>query len=161
MFHKVCSVIPFGGMSLVVWFEGGEARLYDVGPLLSRWPAFEALRDEALFNSVKIVARGYGIAWNDDVDLSCDELFHNGRRIDFIEAGKDRIAAEVVMARSEAGLSQSGLESASGVSQPVIARLERGETAPQVDTLLKVLAPLGKTLAVVDMGLEHSRDLAG
>lgn len=33
--------------------------------------------------------------------------------------------------------------------QPVIARMERGQTSPQLDTVLKLLAPLGKTLAIV------------
>jgi predicted transcriptional regulator len=38
-----------------------------------------------------------------------------------------------------------------GVKQPVIARLEHGTTDPQLSTLLKVLAPLGKTLAIVPL----------
>ena len=33
--------------------------------------------------------------------------------------------------------------------QAVIARMENGITDPQLDTVLKVLAALGKTLAVV------------
>ena len=39
----------------------------------------------------------------------------------------------------------------SGVKQPVIARMEKGSTSPQIDTVLKVLAALGKTLAVVPL----------
>ena len=39
----------------------------------------------------------------------------------------------------------------SGVKQPIIARMEKGYTSPQLDTLLKVLAPLGKTLAIVPL----------
>ena len=39
----------------------------------------------------------------------------------------------------------------SGVKQPVIARMESGATSPQLETILKVLAPLGKTLAVVPL----------
>lgn len=56
---------------------------------------------------------------------------------------------ELVRARKELGISQKKLEELSGVKQPVIARMERGSTSPQLDTVLKVLAPLGKTLAVV------------
>ena len=61
------------------------------------------------------------------------------------------IIAEMVKARNEKGLSQRQLGELSGVKQPAIARLERGEISPHIDTLLKVLAPLGKTLAVVPM----------
>ena len=56
---------------------------------------------------------------------------------------------ELARARQERGISQKKLEELSGVKQPVIARMERGITSPQLDTMLKVLAPLGKTLAIV------------
>ena len=54
-------------------------------------------------------------------------------------------------ARKEKGLSQRELAELSGVIQPVIARMESGVTSPQLDTVLKVLAPLGKTLYVGDL----------
>ena len=58
---------------------------------------------------------------------------------------------EIANARSKKGISQKKLEAMSGVKQPVIARMERGYTSPQLDTVLKVLAPLGKTLCIVDL----------
>lgn len=61
------------------------------------------------------------------------------------------IIGELIKARQERGISQKKLEELSGVKQPVIARMERGTTNPQLDTILKVLAPLGKTLAVVPL----------
>lgn len=61
------------------------------------------------------------------------------------------IIGELIKARQEQGISQKKLEEISGVKQPVIARMEKGYTSPQLDTLLKVLAPLGKTLAVVPL----------
>lgn len=61
------------------------------------------------------------------------------------------IVGEVVKARREKGLSQKKLEELSGVKQPIIARMEKGHTSPQIDTILKVLAPLGKTLAVIPL----------
>ena len=59
------------------------------------------------------------------------------------------IIGEIVKARQEKGISQKKLEEISGVKQPVIARMEKGNTSPQLDTILRLLAPLGKTLAVV------------
>lgn len=61
------------------------------------------------------------------------------------------LIGELIKARQEKGISQKKLEELSGVKQPVIARMERGSTSPQVDTILKVLAPLGKTLAIVPL----------
>ncbi len=68
-----------------------------------------------------------------------------------IAASNLRVAliGELIKARQEKGLSQKKLEELSGVKQPVIARMEKGSTSPQIDTVLKVLAPLGKTLAIV------------
>ena len=61
------------------------------------------------------------------------------------------LIGELIKARQEQGISQKRLEELSGVKQPVIARMETGVTSPQIDTILKVLAPLGKTLAVVPL----------
>lgn len=61
------------------------------------------------------------------------------------------IIGEIVKARQEQGISQKKLEELSGVKQPIIARMEKGNTSPQIDTVLKVLAALGKTLAVVPL----------
>ena len=58
---------------------------------------------------------------------------------------------EIIDARKKQGISQKKLEELSGVKQPVIARMETGKTAPQLDTVLKILASLGKTLAVVPL----------
>ena len=44
---------------------------------------------------------------------------------------------ELIEARHKKGISQKRLEELSGVSQPVIARMERGATSPQVNTLFK------------------------
>ena len=61
------------------------------------------------------------------------------------------IIGELIKARNEQGLSQRELEQLSGVKQPIISRMEAGETSPQLDTILRVLAPLGKTLYVGDI----------
>ena len=61
------------------------------------------------------------------------------------------LIAELIDARNERGLSQRELEQLSGVSQPVIARMESGAIIPKLDTVMKILAALGKTLAVVPL----------
>ena len=61
------------------------------------------------------------------------------------------LMTELIHARNEQGISQKKLEELSGVKQPIIARMERGHTSPQIDTIIKLLVPLGKTLAVVPL----------
>ena len=61
----------------------------------------------------------------------------------------DAVINEIIKAREENGLSQRQLEKISGVKQAVIARMEKGTSTPQLETILRILAPLGKTLKVV------------
>ena len=61
------------------------------------------------------------------------------------------LISELIRARQERGLNQKKHEELSGVTQPVIARLERGTTSPNIATVMKLLAPLGKKLAIVPM----------
>jgi len=75
-----------------------------------------------------------------------------------IAASNLRVAlvGEIINSRQEYGYTQKELEELSGVKQPIIARLEKGTTDPQLSTLLKVLAPLGKTLAIVPLDTDRT-----
>ena len=57
----------------------------------------------------------------------------------------------LVKAREEKEISQKKLEELSGIKQPMIARIEKGKAVPNTDTLIKLLFPLGKTLAIVPL----------
>ena len=79
MFHKVNAVVALSDYILSVQFAEGIIKVYDVKPLLNKHPAFQFLKDNPeLFSKVKVDKGGYGIVWNDDLDLSCNELFANG-----------------------------------------------------------------------------------
>jgi len=56
------------------------------------------------------------------------------------------LIATLVNRRIDLGLSQRELAQLSGIKQPAIARLEKLEAIPRVDTLIKVLQPLGLSL---------------
>lgn len=59
----------------------GVTKIYDVKPLFERLPVFAALQNEELFFGVTVDAGGYGVIWNDELDLSCDELWENGVKV--------------------------------------------------------------------------------
>jgi hypothetical protein len=82
MFHKVKSVNPLPDYRLSVHFSEGISKIYDLKPLFDKWPVFNKLKTSAgLFDSVSVDSGGFGIVWNDEIDLSCDELFENGKTI--------------------------------------------------------------------------------
>lgn len=81
-FHKITSVSPLLGYRLSVRFADGVTKLYDMRQVFERWPQFRRLmKEDGGFESVAIDVGGYGIVWDDELDLSADELWHNGRRI--------------------------------------------------------------------------------
>ena len=79
MFHKVKSVFPLDDYKLLVQFCVGVTKAYDVKPLFEWKDVFKTLKENNLFYDVVVDAGGYGVSWNDNVDLSCDELWENGQ----------------------------------------------------------------------------------
>lgn len=63
----------------------------------------------------------------------------------------DKLIAEIVAARKAAGLSQKKLAEMVGVQQSIIGRIENKSRVPSVETLMKIIAPLGKTLSLSDI----------
>ena len=80
------------------------------------------------------------------------ELNFSSEEEALIQLEKDLISA-IITIRDERGLSQAELAKLCGMKQPAIARLERGTHSPQLDSLLRILSPLGYTLKIVP--LEH------
>ncbi len=78
MFHRLASIRPVGKSRLRGVFVTGEVRYYDVEKLFEEIPVFRCLLDNQLFNKVKVDSGGYGISWNDEIDLSADEIYENG-----------------------------------------------------------------------------------
>ena len=62
---------------------------------------------------------------------------------------EESLITAVVEAREKSGLTQKQLSELCGIKQPIIARLENAVHSPQVSSILKILKPLGYTLAVV------------
>lgn len=82
MFHKVKAVSALPDYVLRVTFAEGATKTYDCKPLFDRFPVFRDLQTiPGLFDQVAVDPGGYGISWNDDLDLACDELWTNGQAV--------------------------------------------------------------------------------
>ena len=84
-------------------------------------------------------------SWNDvRSDLfTPEEIAESDLRVALME--------EIIAARKEQEISKREQGKLTGIKQPVIARIESGQSSPRIDTLVKLLAPLGKTIAVVPL----------
>lgn len=79
---KVLDVVPLNNYYLLVFFEDGITKKFNVNSLMSKYPEFKELIDIELFNSVKVEPGGYGISWNDELDCSEGELYSEGINVD-------------------------------------------------------------------------------
>lgn len=78
MFHKATNLRFLEGTVLEVTFQDGQIRQYDVQCLFPKHPQFAALQDQALFLSGQLSPGGYGIVWNDDLDLETETIYEDG-----------------------------------------------------------------------------------
>ena len=62
---------------------------------------------------------------------------------------KAKLLGEIIDARQELQLTQKKLEALSGIKQPMIAKIENGNVNPSLDSLLRLLISMGKTIKVV------------
>lgn len=76
MFHKIKKVYPLADYKLTVQFAEGVTKMYDLTSLFDKYPMFHM--PETIFAEVTVDVGGFGIIWNDDLDLSCNELWNNG-----------------------------------------------------------------------------------
>ncbi|MBE2231975.1 MAG: DUF2442 domain-containing protein [Anaerolinea sp.] len=78
---RIESVAALEGKRLLVTFVNGVAKVYDCQWILSL-DRFQLLRHEAYFKAVTVDPGGYGVSWDDEMDLSEYELWNNGIEVD-------------------------------------------------------------------------------
>lgn len=71
----------------------------------------------------------------------------NDLQKDFIES--------MISIRHKKNLTQTDLSNISDVSQPVIARLEKGKTDPQLSTIIKLLDSMGAELTIKEENMDY------
>lgn len=162
MTNKVISAVGKEDFSLEVEFMSGEVKKYNMDYMLARFPQFQALKDNRkLFNSVRVDAGGYGVSWNDDLDVDVQTLWEEGVLIEMpkkAEPDVNRLLAyRLSMAREVAGMTQKELAEKTGIYQADISRIERGLANPSVSTLKRLAEGMNMNLVI---GFEPKKDVA-
>ncbi len=76
-YPRISKAKAINDRTLMIEFTNQEIKKYDIGYLLEN-PMFAPLSQPSFFKNFKIEEGGYGIVWNEDIDLSEYELWHNG-----------------------------------------------------------------------------------
>ncbi|MDO4807492.1 MAG: helix-turn-helix domain-containing protein [Coriobacteriales bacterium] len=143
MVNCIIAVVILGENSLVTWFDDGVSKRYTAKDL--------GIDNADDFASAHISADSTMLVWNNAEGISAQDLYELGEVVNYVENEKHHLLKTLSEIRREASFSQTRLGEAAGIRQSVISRIEGCEISPQINTLLKLLAPLGKTLAIVDL----------
>lgn len=143
MSNNIIVANPLSNNCLVVWFENGVSKRFEAHDL--------GIEDDGSLQQIHVQDDGSSIVLSDGTELTADELLNKGEDANYVEDEKRRLLKNLSEIRREASFSQTRLGEAAGIRQSVISRIEGCEISPQINTLLKLLAPLGKTLAIVDL----------
>ena len=139
--HRIQEVKAKDNLIIEILFLGGEIKKYDVKNLFNRFPQFESLStNKELFKKVSVDIGGYGISWNDELDLDAETLWADGVLIE-IQRPKDInhiLAYQLLHAREEAKLTQKDLAEKTGIYQADISKIERGIGNPSLLTLKRL-----------------------
>ncbi len=73
---KAIDVKPLENYELLITFDNGEIKIFDIKPYFSH-KAFQDLKNISLFKTVKI--GGLSIEWCTGVDICPDELYNNSK----------------------------------------------------------------------------------
>lgn len=79
MFNKVKSVTVLNNYNLLIGFACGKNKIYDLKPLFEKYDNICLLKDISVLKTAKVDIGGYGVIWGDELDLSCNELWDNGK----------------------------------------------------------------------------------
>lgn len=150
MTHKIVSVKPMENFVLLVGFQNGIEKIYDMRTLYPVFPQFEVFENDVdLFNQVQVDMGGYGVSWNDDLDLDANDIWEDG-----IEVGKKEmdivslLAENLTKAREITGMTQKQLSESTGIYQADISKIERGLANPSLSTLKRLADGMGLKLRI-------------
>ena len=85
-----------------------------------------------------------------------DELQLTDEEQQAIEIEKEIIRAMIALRKTQ-GLSQAALAEKCHIKQPALARMERLSHSPRLDSLLRILLPLGYTLRIEPLENDAAR----
>ena len=148
MFHKAIKLTFCKGTALDVLFQDGKTKHYDIAVLFDKYPQLKALKKRSLFLNGKLMS-GYGIIWNDDLDLETETIYQDGETIKEESPSSNILVAQAVAsARARCGISQKHLATLTGIDQSDISKIERGLANPSVATLERIATALGGNLSI-------------
>ena len=150
MTNRIVFVKPMDNTILLATFQNGIEKTYDVKTMFAMFPQMQILeKDKTLFNSVVVDAGGYGVSWNDNLDIESEEIWENGTEVGKVENDiLDEMGYTLTLAREYAEITQKELAKKTGINQANISKIERGIANPSLATLKRLATGMGMQLKI-------------
>lgn len=151
MAHRIQKVTARENQCVEAVFYNGAVVRYDMEKAYKIFPRLTVLRDNPmLYGEVRVDVGGYGVSWNDELDLDAETIWDGGVLIEMEEEPSlnHLLAYQLAMAREQAGMTQKELAEKTGIYQADISKLERGLGNPSLSTLKRLADGMGAKLKV-------------
>lgn len=150
MMHKIISIKTKDNLVIEATFFDGTVKEYNVRNIFSVYPLMKELENNnILFKGVQIDSGGYGISWNDDLDLESETIWEDGVKIRKENTNPIlELASKFTEARNKSGLTQKQLSENVGIYQSDISKIERGIGNPSITTLQRLADGMGMNIKI-------------
>ncbi len=150
MDYRLLSVKAIENMNILLVFQNGVEKTFDVRQMYPDYPQFKILEeDTTLFHQVSIIG-GNGIMWNDDLDIDAYGLWHDGVATGIIHKvdTPTLLGYKLTEARNTCDMLQRDLAKISGIHQGDVSDIECGKANPTVRTLKRLADAMGMELKI-------------
>lgn len=152
MIHRIKLVKPLDDMKILVIFRNGVEMKYDITQLYEKFPQFRRLEEDSdLCKGVRVDVGGYGLAWNDELDLDAETIWKYGVKTGTVHDVdvKLAVAESLIEARNSVSMTQKQLSEASTMYQSDISKIENGTANPSIQTLKRIADAMNMEVRIV------------
>ena len=148
MHYRAINIDFLADVTFKMTFQNGKIVKYDLSKLISKYPQFKRLReDRNLFMMGHLDSGGYGVIWDDELDLDATSVYLDGEVVGETETSlNQKIGFLLAKTREEQNITQTELAKISRIDQGDISKIEKGLGNPTIAKLNKLFKSLGKVI---------------
>ena len=154
MFFKIKSINILPNFLIKSNFENSVVKYYDFKPLFKKYDVFRPLQDSAFFSQAIVDSGGYGITWNDDIDIDAAEIWYNGTTelnteqdvANYLNAVVNELETKFFIKALNDVAKSDGIQNIAkrmGVSRESLYKSLNGKSEPKFKTIDKLLRAIG------------------
>lgn len=122
-----------------VTFQNGVVKTLDMESLVTEIPVYAELRDRNLFLSGYLESDGWGIVWNDRIDIAAEGVYDFGKTVGMVKLPiRYNVGLQIKEIREMKDMYQSDLSKKTGIDQGDISKIEDGQKNITLSTLERI-----------------------